>query len=104
MSASLSVLPFLGAALLVTLRYEADIGRIVYGDKGLLVPLLLGCLAASILLGGLGFVLGFNSAGQRRNERSTQSWIAFFLGASICTMDLIMLLAFVMLRHQVASS
>ncbi|MCO6435663.1 MAG: hypothetical protein J5J06_01080 [Phycisphaerae bacterium] len=100
----LAVPPFVAGAALVARNYNPDVGRIVYGEKRLFVPALLGCLAVSILLGGVAFVLGFNSAGQRRNERPVFSWIGFFLGGTICTLSLILLLAFMMLRHKLVAA
>lgn len=96
--AIVSSLPFLAAAWLLCSRYEHELGQIVYDDKSLFLPAFLACLSLSVLPGGVGFVLGLSSAGQRRNDRATRSWVGFFLGGGIVTLDAILLIAFWMLR------
>ena len=86
------------AAVLLLSRYNAELAQIIYGSKGLFLPVFLGCVVVSMLLGGVGFALGWNSAGQRRNDRATRSWVGFFLGGGVLTLDVILLLAFWMLR------
>lgn len=53
-------------------------------------------LTAAVTLGiattALGF--GFNSAGQRRNERPRESWIGFFVGAGCICLALALLFLF----------
>ncbi|MEK6677662.1 MAG: hypothetical protein AABZ47_18665 [Planctomycetota bacterium] len=93
-----SALPCLAAAILTVQRYHHDLGQIVYGSKGMFLPGLLGCLLASMLLSGIGLLLGLNSAGQRRNDKPKRSWLGFFLGGSILSLNIILLLAFYMLR------
>jgi hypothetical protein len=53
-------------------------------------------LAALITLGlGLGAVgFGFNSAGQRRNDRPQFSWIGFFLGAGAICLTIVLVFIF----------
>lgn len=96
--AIVSVIPLLAALYLVWRNYNHQLGQIVYGSKGTYIMLLLGCVGASSLPGFIGFVLGWSSAGQRRNETPTKSWIGFFLGAGVLTINFVILLAFWMLR------
>ncbi len=96
-----AVLPMLFAAWLVFSRYDGQTARIVYGAKGLFAPGFLSGLAASGAPAAVAFVLGWNSAGQRRNNREKSSWIGFFLGGGVLTADVIMVLAFAMLRLRI---
>lgn len=96
--ALVSLLPFLAAAWLVASRYHADLRLIIYGADGRFVPALLVCLLASMVPAGCALLLGWNSAGQRRNDKPARSWVGFFVGGGVLTFDVILLLAFVMLR------
>jgi hypothetical protein len=72
-----STLPALAAAWMLLERYRSDLGQILYGSRGLFFPVFLGCVGVSIVLAGLGFVLGWNSAGRRRNDKPMRSlWIS----------------------------
>lgn len=93
-----SIVPFLGALGMAFRNYRHDLGQITYGDKGLFLPVFAGCLLLSMVPGALGFLLGWNSAGQRRNDKPRRSWTGFFVGGGILTLDLILLIAFWMLR------
>ncbi len=93
-----SIVPLLGALALALRNYRHDLGQIIYGDKSLFLPVFAGCLLLSLVPGALGFLLGWSSAGQRRNDKPKRSWIGFFLGGGVLTLDLIMLIAFWMLR------
>ncbi|MBU0719559.1 MAG: hypothetical protein KJ749_15050 [Planctomycetes bacterium] len=94
----IAVVPFLAAAFLTWRNYNPDIAQIVYGAEGSFVPVFLACIAASGLPGFLGFVLGWSSAGQRRNDKPARSWMGFFVGGFVVTLDLILLIAFYMLK------
>jgi len=98
---ALSAMPCVGAALVLLMKYDSDLGQIVYGSGGKVVPVFLACVVLSLLPGFAGFLLGLSSAGQRRNEKQTRSWIGFFVGGTVCTVDVILVLAFVMLRLEV---
>lgn len=67
---------------------------IPYNPKSLRMPLVYtsGLLALGLGLAGFGF--GLNSAGQRRNDKPTHSWIGFFLGAGAVTLSVILLYLF----------
>lgn len=95
-----SVVPCLGAAFFALRNYRHELGQIVFGTKGYFVPVFLGCLLLSIIPGTIGFVLGWNSAGQRRNDKPKLSWIGFFVGGGVLTVNLILLIAFMMLRFR----
>jgi hypothetical protein len=50
--------------------------------------------ACTVLLAIIGFGLGLNSAGERRNDKPTLSWIGFFLGAAVLCLAVILFLLF----------
>src|SRR5687767_966414 len=56
--------------------------------------LVLGTGACTILLAIIAFGLGLNSAGQRRNDKPTLSWIGFFIGAGVLCLAAILLFLF----------
>lgn len=93
-----SVAPFLFAAWQAYGRYHPLLGRIIYGQKGNFLMAFAASVLASLSLSVIGFLLGLNSAGQRRNDRSGQSWAGFFVGGTILTFDLILIVAFYLLR------
>ncbi len=93
-----AVLPCLAAAALIARNYRHDLGQILYGSRGWFLLALAACLGSSAVLSTAGFVLGWSSAGQRRNDRSGRSWLGFFLGGAILTMNIILALAFYMLK------
>lgn len=97
----LSTAPFLAALALTIRNYNGDLIQIAYGSGSKFVPLLLGCLLLSMAPSFLGFVLGWSSAGQRRNDKSNRSWIGFFVGGLVLTLDVILLLAFWKLRLEI---
>jgi hypothetical protein len=51
-------------------------------------------LAIAGFSGALGFILGLNSAGQRRNTASTRSWQGFFANALVVTLSISLLIFF----------
>ena len=50
--------------------------------------------AMTLLLAAIGFGMGLNSAGQRRNDRQKSSWIGFFMGAVVLCLTIIVFLIF----------
>jgi hypothetical protein len=98
---SASIPPFAAAVLVGLKNYDAALGQIVYGSAGRFVIAFLGCVAVSVLPATLGCALGWSSAGQRRNDRPGSSWFGFFVGGFIVTMDLILVIAFLMLRLKI---
>lgn len=98
--AVISVFPLVIAAALVYRNYHSELGQIVYGAEGRFVPLFLGMVLCSLIPAFLGFVLGWNSAGQRRNDKPMRSWVGFFVGGGVVTLDIILMLAFYVLRLQ----
>ena len=100
--AGVSVVPLLGAMGMVLRNYRHDLGQIIYGAQGRFVMVFLACILLSAVPSGVGFLLGWSSAGQRRNDKPTHSWVGFFLGGCVLTFNLILLIAFYMLRWKQA--
>lgn len=96
-----AAVPLLGAVALTIRNYNGDLVQITYGSGSKFVPVLLACLLLSMAPGFVGFILGLNSAGQRRNEKSNRSWLGFFIGGLVLTLDFILLLAFWKLRLEI---
>lgn len=86
------------ATWLALRNYDKQIGRIIYGSDGSFVIGFAGCVVASMAVAFFGFAMGWNSAGQTRNDRSTASWAGFFVGGAILSTDIVLMLAFYMLR------
>lgn len=95
---AVSIIPLVCALMFTWQRYDPVLGRIIYGSEGKFVPVLLASVMASMLPSALGFVLGLSSAGQRRNDKPWRSWFGFFIGGTVMTVNLILLIAFFMLR------
>ncbi len=97
-----SVVFFIGTAAMLARNWNTEQQRFVYGGSGVWLPVFLGFAGVALLLGVIGFLLGWNSAGQRRNAKSSWSWAAFFVGGLISTLSLVCLIAFVVLRLSLA--
>jgi hypothetical protein len=50
--------------------------------------------AVTLLLAVCGFGFGLSSAGQRRNDKPTLSWISFFVGGAVACLALVLLFFF----------
>ena len=96
--ACISLGPMAGAAWLAWRNYDHQLGRIVFGSEGYFLLTFAGGVFVSGILAVIGFALGWNSAGQARNDRSGASWAGFFLGGSVLSANIILLLALYMLR------
>lgn len=96
--ALVSLGPTFVAARLALRRYDGQLGRIVYGSDGFFLLAFAGCVLASMAVAFPGFAMGWNSAGQIRNDRSAASWAGFFLGGAALSANIILLIAFYMLR------
>ena len=96
--AFISTAPFAVATWLAIRNYDPDLRQIVYAAKGHFEPAFIAAIVGSIIPGMLGLVFGWNSAGKRRNDKPARSWIGFFVGGGVMTMDLVLLIAFFMLR------
>ncbi|UCE58364.1 MAG: hypothetical protein JSU63_13090 [Phycisphaerales bacterium] len=96
--AIVSVAPFAAAVWLILRNLNRDLRQVIYSAEGLFEPVFLGCILVSIAPAAIAFLLGWSSAGQRRNDKPGRSWLGFFLGGSIVTFDVVLAIAFFMLQ------
>lgn len=94
---ALSVVTCALVAVLLARNWSSSLQQIVYGNP-IYQFVILGVSALTMLLSFFGIVLGFNSAGQRRNEKQRLSWAGFFLGTGVLSLAFILLAAFMLLR------
>lgn len=94
----MSVAPWLGAMIVVARNYDHNLGQIVHGAKSLFLPVFLACLGSSLVLSLIGSGFGLNSAGQRRNDKPKWSWTGFLVGSGVATLNVILLIAYFMLK------
>ena len=66
-------------------------------------PLILTCAAAAVLVGAVAGALGFNSLGQKRNNRQGLSWLGLTLGALSIVLAALVLVAWTKLRLAIIS-
>jgi hypothetical protein len=83
-------------------NFDASTGWVRYGTKTIFMPALGGCLVLALALAAIGFFVGLNSAGQRRNKRSRLSWTGFFLNALVIVLALCVGAVFAITRHGMA--
>lgn len=86
-------------ALLAWRNLDTEMREIRYSPETLYRPLYLGVCAVTMLLGVTASVLGLNSAGQRRNELQTRSWLGFFVGAAALSLAIILFWTFFQLQQ-----
>jgi len=96
-----SVVVLLVVVVILGRNYQPGIRRILFGNP-VYQMMVMGGSAMTMLLSGLGLILGLSSAGQRRNERQKQSWAGFFLGTAVLSLAIIFLAAFWLLKMQAA--
>ncbi len=92
-----SILPMAAAVTIAMRNYNDALRQIVYKQNSYAMALL-ACLAVSATLGIVASILGFNSADQRVNDKPRLSWMGFFVGGGVVALDIVILIAFVMLR------
>jgi hypothetical protein len=101
-SVILSMLALFGLiplALVVFRNVNFEQRWIIYNPKTARVMVVLVGAAFSGGLAFLGFVLGINSAGQRRNSRQAFSWLGFAVGAAVMLAAFLMLACFWFLKR-----
>lgn len=98
-----AILPLVVSALASLSRYDTQLHAIKFGSTGLFKPAFFACLLVTGLLSVLGIGLGFNSAGQRRNNEQKKSWLGFFIGTGVLSLAIILFFAYWTLRLQIAT-
>jgi len=66
-------------------------------------PAVLAVTAATVLVGAIAGALGFNSLGQKRNNRQGMSWLGLALGALSIVLAALALLAWMRMRIPIIS-
>lgn len=97
----ISAVGALGMAVLLAKNYNADIGQIVYGSTGKFFLIFLAAVGLALATGTAGALLGFHSAGQKKNSNSKLSWTGFFVSAIAITMALSAFVVFWLLKFSV---
>ncbi len=87
-----SCISLLGMILVLLRRFDFTEFTILYGPPTRYA--VLGSGALTILLAAIGFGMGLNSVGQRRNEKPLFSWIGFFVGAGVLCVALALFFLF----------
>lgn len=90
----LAGLGFVGMVILLFRNYNSELGAVIFGAEGVFAPIFMLSTGVTMLLSAIGLVLGFNSAGQRRNDLQGRSWVAFFLGTAVLAGAIICLAMF----------
>jgi len=93
-----AIVPLTAAAYAGFSRYDHQLRAISFGKTGMFRPAFLVCIALACLLAATGAALGFNSAGQRRNDQQNKSWTGFFIGMAALSLSIIVLAAFWFLK------
>jgi hypothetical protein len=93
-----SILTWLGMLVLFLRNWQGEINQVQFRADGLYQPVYLACTALTIILATFGLALGFNSAGQRRNDRQKTSWTGFFVGLTVLGLGIIFFAAFWLLK------
>ncbi len=85
---------------LLARNWQGNLHQFVFRNP-LFKAMVLGSAGLTMLLAVFGTALGFNSAGQRRNEKQRLSWAGFFLGSGVFTVAVILFAAFWVLKFQI---
>ena len=88
-----SVASLLGMIALLSRNFFWSETTIVYGNPAYKL-IIYGAAFVTMVLSAFGFGFGFNSAGQRRNDKPQLSWIGFFIGAAVLCLTVVLLFFF----------
>lgn len=81
-----SAVTFVGLLVLVARRFSLQELAVFYGQPTRIAILV--ATAVTALLAVIGFGLGINSVGQRRNEKQGLSWAGFFVAAAVLVLTI----------------
>jgi hypothetical protein len=99
--AGLALLSTLALAVFIFSVYSPEMG-VPYKQGGLRFYAIVGAAGLACAAGGIGFMVGLNSAGQKTNKRSQLSWLGFFASAGVLTVALCLFMFFWMLKDPVS--
>lgn len=94
-----SILGCLGLLFMVYRNWMPETNQIVFRNPVFKFAFV-GCTGFTLLLSFFGVALGFNSAGQRRNEKQRLSWTGFFVGTAVMAAAIVLFAAFYLLRAE----
>ena len=97
--AGVAALCTLLALFCVLYKFDWQVFMLTYNSRGNRLLLLGAALFVSLAASVVGFCVGFNSAGQRRNKKSRLSWIGFFLNAGIMAIAFMVAVFFILTRN-----
>lgn len=86
--AGVSGLCALAAAAMVVQAFDWTEFETVMRQNGTRFFAILGAVVLAMLAGAVGFLVSFNSAGQKRNSLSRLAWTGFFANAAVITLTM----------------
>ncbi len=89
-----SAVTFLVLLALVVRRFSVQELAVFYGQRTYMA--VVAAAAVTALLAVIGFGLGINSVGQRRNEKQVLSWAGFFIGAAVLVLTICVCIFFLL--------
>jgi hypothetical protein len=98
--AALSIVLTIG---LLFRNFNMETFYVSYSNQGMWLPAMAGSLMFALLVSAVGFFIGLNSAGQKRNKRNRMSWQGFFLNALVITVAMSAGIFFVFTRYSVST-
>lgn len=96
-----SVVGVIGMAVLLAKNYQPEVGQIEYGSTGNFFIAFIGAVGLALVTGLTGILLGFHSAGQKKNSNSKLSWTGFFVNAVAITLALSFFVIFWLLKLKI---
>lgn len=91
-----------GAAGLLARNFtDLETFWVAYRPSSMWLPAMGGSLLLALIASGIGFLVGFGSAGQRRNTLSGVAWLGFFLNAGVLVLALCAAVFFYFTRHKI---
>ena len=100
--AGLAALGAVAAIYCVLSGFDWKVFMLTYNRQGIRLYAVGGALFIALAASVVGFCVGFNSAGQRRNKKSRLSWIGFFANAALIALTLMVAVFFLFTRNPVS--
>lgn len=76
------------AAFFILSKFDYQTFLFTYNVQGKRFLVIVAGLAVGLLTGGIGFLVGLNSAGQRLNKQNRLSWTGFFLSEAVIALTI----------------
>jgi hypothetical protein len=99
--AGLGLVSTLALAVFIFSVYQPEVG-VPYRTGSLRFYAIVGAAGLACASGGIGFLVGLNSAGHKMNKRSQLSWLGFFTSAGVITVALCLFIFFWMMKDPVS--